>query len=360
MVGPKCAIAPDTDRGVGWGEHAQSHKGVMMRKRIIGGLIMGAVVGASVLMITASAGAEFPGQNGRITFMRTDAQGFWQTWVANADLSGQVQLTNESANSMDPVWSPDGTRLAFDSDRADPYPGYDDAFSDIFTMNPDGTGLFKVTDSVGFSGDPGWSPDGSQIAFEADRGDYPAEQGIYVADADGSNLHRVTTLPPKFEIDLAPRFSPDGTQLVFTRYRGFRPLKSGKNSAENGAVFTVGVDGSGLRRLTPWGNSANDADWSPDGTQIVFEAYPGNSFGDVYIVDADGKHLTNITHNHRQAGSADPVWSPDGTKILFLQARVENGEFNEGLATMNPDGTARGFLSATPMVEHQPDWESIP
>jgi TolB protein len=315
---------------------------------------------ASILAIAPTAGAEFPGQNGRITFMRMDDQGFWQTWVADADLSGQMQLTNESANSMDPVWSPGGTRLAFDSDRTDPDPGDDELINDIFTMNPDGSGLVKVTDSVGFSGDPGWSPDGSQIAFEVDLGDHPAKQGIYVANADGSNLQRITTLPPKAEFDLAPRFSPDGTQLVFTRYRGNRPLKSGRNSAETGAVFTVGVDGHGLRQLTPWGNLANDADWSPDGTQIVFEAYPGNSFGEVYVVDADGQHLTNITHNHRHAGSADPVWSPDGTKILFLQARVENGAFNIGLATMNPDGTARGFLSATPMVEHQPDWESIP
>ena len=332
-----------------------------MRKRVVGGLVIGAVVAASVLVITASAGADFPGQNGRITFMRTDDQGFWQTWVANADLSGQVQITNESANSGWPVWSPGGARIAFDSDRADPDPGDDDVINDIFTMNPDGTGLVKVTDSVGFSGDAAWSPDGTQIAFDADLGDHPAKQGIYIADADGSNLHRVTTLPPKAEIDLTPRFSPDGTQLLFTRYRGFRPLKNGRISSENGAVFTVGVDGNGLRRLTPWGNTANDADWSPDGTRIVFEAYPGRSNrGDVYTVDADGGNLTNITHNHRHAGSADPVWSPDGTKILFLQARVENGEFNEGLATMNPDGSDRGFLSATPMVEHQPDWESIP
>ena len=48
-----------------------------------------------------------------------------------------------------------------------------------------------------------------------------------------------------------------------------------------------------------------------------------------------------------------PVWSPDGIKILFLDRGL-------GLATMNPDGTARSFVSANPMEEHQPDWESIP
>ena len=82
-------------------------------------------------------------------------------------------------------------------------------------MNPTGSGLVKVTDSKGFSGDAAWSPHGSQIAFDADRGDYPAKQGICVANADGSHLQRVTTLPPKAANDLAPRFSPDGTQLLY-------------------------------------------------------------------------------------------------------------------------------------------------
>ncbi len=179
-------------------------------------------------------------------------------------------------------------------------------------------------------------------------------------NADGSNVRRVTTLPAKAELDLAPRFSPDGTKLVFTRYRGFRTLANGRNSAETAALFTVNVDGSGLRRLTPWGNRAGDADWSPDGTKLVFEAYLGHSFGDVYTINADGKHLKNITDNHRHAGSADPVWSPDGTKILFLQAHAFEGGFGIGLATMHPDGSARHFISSDPKEMHQPDWESVP
>jgi TolB protein len=224
--------------------------------------------------------------------------------------------------------------------------------NDVFTMRPDGSGVVNLTGSKGFSGDAAWSPDGSRIAFDSDRGQYPVKQGIYVMNRDGSNVRRITTLPRDAANDLAPRFSPDGKRLVFTRYLGtddFAPS----------AIFTVRTDGTGLRRLTSYAILAGDADWSPDGEQIVFEAYPDKRFGDVYVIDADGRHLRNLTNNAGNGGAADPVWSPDAKKILFLDARVVNGTFKNGLATMRPDGTGRQFFSEAPTVEHQPDWESI-
>jgi len=172
-------------------------------------------------------------------------------------------------------------------------------------------------------------------------------------DADGSNVRRVSTLPEKAEFDTAPRFSPDGRRLVFTRYI----IDPGR-----AALFTVRVDGGGLKQLTAWGNGAGDADWSPEGKKIVFEAYPDlGSRGEVFTIDADGQQLTNLTDNERSGGgSSDPVWSPDGTKILFLSAHYFSSESGIGLATMNPDGKDRHFISPNPEEMHQPDWESAP
>jgi Tol biopolymer transport system component len=203
-------------------------------------------------------------------------------------------------------------------------------------MNPDGTGVVKLTDSKSFNGDAGWSPDGSQIAFDSDRRNHQGRFEIHVMDAYGSNVRRVTTLPADAMFDLALRFSPDGRRLVFTRYI---------TDPGRSALFTVRVDGGGLKQLTPWGNGAGDADYSPDGKKLVFEAFPNKGcFGEIYTVDSDGQHLTNIADNRCQAGSADPVWSPDGTKILFLSAHAEGGKFGIGLATMNPDGSAPPHL----------------
>jgi TolB protein len=331
-------------------------------RRIIMGLMLASLVafavgGAAWVLVAPPAKATFPGENGRIVFYKEDSGGFVQTWVADKDLSDQVKVTSGSANSGWAVWKPGGAKLAFESDRADPDPTDARVINDIFKMNPDGTGVVKLTDSEDFSDAAGWSPDGEQIAFASDRRNGAERREIYVMDADGSHVRRVSTLPEAAFSDQAPRFSPNGNRLVFTRYIT-EPAPS--------ALFTVRLDGSGLRQLTPWGNGAGDADFSPGGKKLVFEANPQkNCYGEIYTVEADGQHLTNITKNWCQAGSSDPVWSPNGKKILFTQAHAFSGGFGFDLATMNPDGSKRHFILPNPNTNpdkerHQPDWESVP
>jgi Tol biopolymer transport system component len=324
---------------------------------MLASLVAFAVAGAAwVLVAPPPAKAAFPGQNGRIVFWREDSDGFVQTWVADKDLSDRAKLTSGSADSGWAVWKPGGAKLAFDSTRADPDPTDARAIDDIFKMNPDGTGVVKLTDSKSFNADAGWSPDGRKIAFDSDRADRPGRFEIHVMDSDGTNVRRLTTLPAYAIFDLAPRFSPDGRRIVFTRYVVDNAVS---------ALFTVRVDGGGLKRLTPWINGAGDADYSPDGKKLVFEAFSltknHRCYGDIYTVDSDGQHLTNITDNRCVEGSSDPVWSPNGKKILFLQDRAEGGvpQVGLGLATMNPDGSARHFISSNPVEGHHPDWESV-
>ena len=136
------------------------HLPAFMRQALGLGLLLTLVV----LALSACAGGGGSAQeearhNGGIAFMQQDSDGFWQTWVANVDLSHRVKLTGEAANSGWAVWKPGGERLAFDSDRADPDPTDPEAISDIFTMKPDGSGVAKLTDSEGLSSDAGWSSD---------------------------------------------------------------------------------------------------------------------------------------------------------------------------------------------------------
>src|SRR5918998_44019 len=269
-------------------------------KFMLASLVAVAVAGGAwVLVAPSPAKAEFPGKNGRIAFMKQDSAEHWQTWVANKDLSNQVKLTSESANSGWAVWKPGGTKLAFDSDRADPDPDDPNSINDIFKVNPDGTGLVKLTHS-GFNSDPGWSPDGQKIAFGSDRrnGAGTGREDIYIMRSDGSHARRVSTLPEKAGYDTAPRFSPNGNRLVFTRYINEELGRS--------ALFTVNVDGSGLKQITPWGISTGDADWAPDGKKLVVE-FDNRCHAEIYTVDPDGKNLKNITHNTCQGGIADPV-----------------------------------------------------
>src|SRR5215212_8335445 len=150
--------------------HTKQRETEMNKRRILQAT---AISGAIVLVVggtPVTASATHSGPNGRVVFQRWDDSGFAQVWTANPDLTAQQQLTKGSANSGWAAWAPDASRIAIDTDRADPDLTDDIVVNDVFTMRPDGSDARKVTDSVGFSGDPAYSPDGSLIAFDADRG----------------------------------------------------------------------------------------------------------------------------------------------------------------------------------------------
>src|SRR3954469_11382930 len=225
-----------------------------------------AVLTFGVLAAVPAALATSPGGNGRIVYMLKDGAGHWQSWVANRDLSGAKQVTRGRYDSGWAAWSLDGKWLVFDSNRTDQTPNDSRHVNDVFVMKPDGSGVKKLTDSKGVSGDAAWSPNGSLIAFEADRGSPNGLGALYVMQANGRELRRVTNPRPPLG-DFKPRFSPDGTHLVFSRARG---------TADHApaAIFTVRLDGSDLHRLTSFGLHVDDSDWSPDGKRILVEAYP--------------------------------------------------------------------------------------
>jgi Tol biopolymer transport system component len=309
-----------------------------------------AVVMLGMLVAVPATLGTPPGKDGRIAYMVKDRAGHWQVWVANAHLSGATKLTHGRYDSGWPVWSPNHKQLVFDSDRTDHTPHDSNQVNDVFVMKPDGSGVKKLTDSKGVNGDAAWSPSGSSIAFESDRGSRKGFSAIYLIRPNGRRLRKLTNPRPPLS-DYKPRFSPDGKHIVFTRERGtadFGPA----------ALVTMRLDGSHLHRLTPFSFHADDSDWSPDGKQLVFDGYPGSeAFGDIYIVGANGGRVVNLTRD--TDGQADPAWSPDGTKILFLDNRRVNGIGRTGLATMNPDGSDRQFISSKNLEVHQADWESI-
>jgi Tol biopolymer transport system component len=262
--------------------------------------------------------------NGRISFARVvPATNDEEIFSIRADGSDEQQLTFDPPghNSLFSDWSPDGSRITFDSDRFNN--GTDDAV-DIFTMKADGSDIVQLTSDAGFNGEPEYSPDGMKIAFESDRGGGFPLQGIYVMNAsDGSNVHQVTS-SLSGEFDAIPHFAPDGTRIAFTGARGCRFKGNGRFQRPKGclaAVYVVNIDGSGLTRITPWGFDTGVNDWSPDGTKIAFntgfDAHPGSTI-DIYVVNPDGKHLTNLTNNppdaRRAVGDVQDVSRPSSNR----------------------------------------------
>ena len=328
-------------------------------------------VGVLIVLGTAAAPSDalatLPGSNGRITFMRPDAEGTFQAWVADADMSHQRQVTaGPGWDAWFPGWSPDGRRIVFSSHHADPDPTDDVEISDIYTMRPDGSDVRKLTDSVGYSGGASWSPDGRWIVYTADRGRYPDRLGIYRIASDGSGRpHRLTKLPSTSLWQELPRFSPDGGWIVFDEDR----TDPADASHDQLALFTMRSDGSLMRQLTAWELGGADADWSPDGRRIVFAGRPAENgyIQNIGVVDPDGRHLRLLTQGDGISGDGDtfryqesfnPAWSPDGTLIVFARASFTPAAgFAIDLRTMRPNGSGIAVLS--PDEAHQPDWARI-
>jgi TolB protein len=272
--------------------------------------------------------------NGKIAFA-SDAdggQGNWDIYVMNPDGSGLTRLTSDPNVESRPAWLPDGTKIAFERATAD---GSDPG---IFVMNADGSGVKELVGGAGGS-KPAFSPDGKRIAFA--RG-----SEIYVMNADGSHVTQLTHSGEG--VADYPAWSPDGARIAFT-----------SGIANQGALFIVNQDGSGLHRIFIE-HDPNVADilrpgsWSPDGSKMLFEREPtggskDQSVGGIWSISPDGTGLVRIGAN-RADGFAS--WSPDGRKILFIRD-------DRDVYVMNADGTELMKLTSDSGVKYFTSWQPI-
>lgn len=330
-----------------------------MRKRLLAVL---AVSGAAAIGVLP-AGATYPGANGPITYFKFDfASETGEIYTANADGSGEAQLTwSLPGVALISDWSPDGGRIAFDSDR--------EGDVELYTVAPDGSGLAQLTHDEFFDGFPNWSPDGTRIAWDHEGADYPSSQGIWIMKADGTDRRQVTTPARGFGFDTEPAWSPDGEWIAFTRFKrceyheprnprlGFNP--TGCISA----IHLVRPDGTGLVRLTSWGRTSASPDWSPDGESIAYHTGDAGWSAplDIHVMRADGSGDRRLTNNGSAfepgkqtfTASGNPVFSPDGEQIMFTQW------FADGPAqimVMDVDGSSVQAVTDGDAFHNEADW----
>ena len=252
----------------------------------------------------------------------------------------------------------------------------------LYSISPDGTGEHQITDGTHFDGYGTWSPNGSRIAFTSNRGGVAA---LYTMRADGSDVVQVTT-PPGFggpymmswssknvlayswvtdpgqggnlvtipisggtpvtlqtdQVIATGDWSPDGNRIAFVSTR----------DGGNSHVFVINADGTGLTDISKVPGSAEGApSWSADGRHIAFMRAFGGGDG-IWVVDPDGSNAVKVT---TMSGDAYPSWSPDGSRIAFTSTRDGAGD----LYVVNADGSHLQRLTSSGVYRTGTKWRKV-
>jgi len=232
-----------------------------------------------------------------------------EIYVMAADGSQVRRLTFHPAADTAPAWSPDGTRIAFVSNRHPINPDQVGDWWEIYAVDVRSGETVRLTSRNGYATDPAWSPDGRHLAYAfstSPNWTCTTNWDIYVLDLTTLQEQRLTS---HCGFDGYPRWSPDGRRMAFTRCDTMLFCLFSRDND----IWTMNPDGTGQVNLTR-DDAAQDyfPAWSPDGAHIAFSSdrqATGDTF-DVYVLAADGSSLANLT-SHPRANDIAPYWAGD-------------------------------------------------
>lgn len=254
-----------------------------------------------------------------------------EIWAMDYDGQNQHQITHLGSISMSPRISPDNSRIAFSS------LGRGGWAIRMYSLDLGRMVSFPGGAAGGNNFSPAWSGDGTKIAFSSSRSGAPE---IWVADANGGNLHQLTSFR---RADVSPAWNPrTNAQVAFVSGRTGLPQ-----------IYIMDQDGANVQRMTDGGYAISPS-WSPNGQFLTFswnrKYGPGAPGGqDIYVMDIASKRWMQLTH---ESGSNDfPCWSPDGRHIVFERSMGGKSD----LWSMLADGTQQQQLTHGGN-NHMPNW----
>ncbi len=263
-----CGGAQPTGCGLGGGRPHPEIGGELLyacytSQWVRGGLYLLDVATGSVRPLTSDHAFNLDGawspDGGRIAFLST-RDGRFDLYLMDVSSGHVRRLTNGAGFNEVPRWSPDEAWISFNSSRdgvKGPV-GVAEAHRDVYLMRPDGTDLRRLTTLNGYNGDATWSPDGSRLAFVSDRG---GAYNLYTMAPDGRDQRRLTQHDSGRGFAVYPSWSPDGSELVFD---ASNPL----GDSARASIYTMPARGGEATRITRGYDFR--ADWSPDGAWIAF------------------------------------------------------------------------------------------
>lgn len=253
-----------------------------------------------------------------------------EIWVMDYDGASQHQITTLRSIALTPRWSPDATRIAFTCYV--PFRGVTSAQICIYSAASQR--LIGFPRYRGTNSSPAWSPDGSQIAFMSSLNGDPE---IYIADANGARLHRVTFASG---VSTSPAWNPKtGKQMVFVSDRGGQP-----------SLYMSNSDGTNAQKIDlPDMGYVVDPSWSPNGQLLAFSWRRPSGNYDIYVMDIVSRQLVELTRD--EGRNERPSWAPDGRHLVFESTRTGTRQIWSMLA----DGTQPHQLTSEGQNE-SPNW----
>ncbi|MBI5092099.1 MAG: PD40 domain-containing protein [Candidatus Hydrogenedentes bacterium] len=244
-----------------------------------------------------------------------------------------VQLTDGNRRDTDPAVSPDGSRLAFASNRTGTF--------NIFTLdlNKRASGVSQLTQGNKDDRYPFWSPDSKKLVFTSKR---TGNGDIYElsASGDAGNLQ----LTDREEVEEYASFSPRGDDLLIAE----GPKKLVKIHPDMSVVL---MKKSGSRYQGKTLGKGDEPRFSPDGKKIVFTSRRTKN-NDVWLMNVDGGLQTQLTTDSKS--DENPAFSPDGKHIVFASNRTGNYD----IWVMDADGGSQRQLTFDTDDETQPCWST--
>lgn len=240
-------------------------------------------------------------------------------------------------------------RIAFSSERTAP-PGAAGVF-DIFSMDPDGSGVRRLTTNPETDRQPDWSTTGRDIAYSLRKPGSSTNFEVSRMTAVGTH-HRQLTTTPDGQSSTQPSWRPDGKGIVFRRSGPTR---------RDGSIWQIGLRGAhpALRFLPPF--NPLYPSWSPDMKRVLFAAITspdGDTDRGIFTMEGSGGRVTTLFDVPGASDSA-PAWSPDGRQIAFESNADVDGGNPEGdmeIWTMRADGSNRRQLTRNTAHDEGPAW----
>jgi TolB protein len=266
------------------------------------------------ILEAGAASAAWPGRNGPIVFAGGDKLSANGLWEKKLSWRGMRHLSSDPTDA-EPQSSPDGRWIVFARTVQVPLQqGGAVPARHIFRVRSDGADLAPVTEGPVFDRSPSFAPSGRRILFSrfiSSSGEekVPSDEDIFSIRLDGTGLRRITSGPSS---DRDPVFSPNGRIIAFDRAG---TMAGGRH------IYTMRPDGSRVvditSRLAAW---CSQPDFSPSGNRIVFvRGYPGDQrTADLFTMRPDGRLRRRLTGTagHPYGGFSNPSYSPDGRSVV--------------------------------------------